>query len=178
MTIHSCTPRIDFRGLVVFGGPETAETLRSQRNRALLSHLIGCGLRRAEVTTLLFDLSDLITELSGSGVWTRGEVYASRRHLATSSSGTTYFIQSDWLGTERARALTNGDQFETCVNLPFGDGQTCTGAGDGRVWIGNFATLDALHDGSISSIGRTEGLPGEHPSSLFEDHAGSSLGWS
>jgi len=32
-------------------GTETEETLRSQRNRALLSLLIGCGLRRAEVTT-------------------------------------------------------------------------------------------------------------------------------
>jgi hypothetical protein len=33
-------------------GAETAYTLRSRRNRALLSLLIGCGLRRAEVTTL------------------------------------------------------------------------------------------------------------------------------
>ena len=36
-------------------GTETAETLRSQRNRALLSLLIGCGLRRTEVTTLRFE---------------------------------------------------------------------------------------------------------------------------
>jgi hypothetical protein len=33
-------------------GAETADTLRSRRNRALLSLLIGCGLRRAEVTNL------------------------------------------------------------------------------------------------------------------------------
>ena len=33
-------------------GTENADTLRSRRNRALLSLLIGCGLRRAEVTTL------------------------------------------------------------------------------------------------------------------------------
>jgi site-specific recombinase XerD len=33
-------------------GAESADTLRSRRNRALLSLLIGCGLRRAEVTTL------------------------------------------------------------------------------------------------------------------------------
>src|SRR5271169_708823 len=33
-------------------GAETAYTLRSRRNLALLSLLIGCGLRRAEVTTL------------------------------------------------------------------------------------------------------------------------------
>src|SRR6266446_4606213 len=45
-------------------GTETEETLRSQRNRALLSLLIGCGLRRAEVTTLRFE--DLQLRLSRS----------------------------------------------------------------------------------------------------------------
>ncbi len=33
-------------------GTESADTLRSRRNRALLSLLIGCGLRRAEITVL------------------------------------------------------------------------------------------------------------------------------
>jgi site-specific recombinase XerD len=56
-----------------FLGAETAYTLRSQRNRALLSLLIGCGLRRAEVTTLrLEDLQLreghwLIADLRGKG---------------------------------------------------------------------------------------------------------------
>ena len=36
-------------------GAESADTLRSRRNRALLRLLIGCGLRRAEVTTLRFE---------------------------------------------------------------------------------------------------------------------------
>jgi site-specific recombinase XerD len=36
-------------------GAESADTLRSRRNRALLSLLIGCGLRRAEVTTLRYE---------------------------------------------------------------------------------------------------------------------------
>jgi len=54
-------------------GTETAETLRSQRNRALLSLLIGCGLRRAEVTTLRFEDLQLreghwvIADLRGKG---------------------------------------------------------------------------------------------------------------
>src|SRR6201984_2923423 len=38
-------------------GAENADTLRSRRNRALLSLLIGCGLRRAEVTTLRWKIS-------------------------------------------------------------------------------------------------------------------------
>ena len=35
------------------------------------------------------------------------------------------FIHSDWLGTERARSLYNGTSYQTCMNLPFGDQQTC-----------------------------------------------------
>ena len=54
-------------------GAESADTLRARRNRALLSLLIGCGLRRAEVTTL--QLEDLqlreghwvIADLGGKG---------------------------------------------------------------------------------------------------------------
>ena len=54
-------------------GAETACTLRSRRNRALLSLLIGCGLRRAEVTTLrLEDLQlreghTVVADLRGKG---------------------------------------------------------------------------------------------------------------
>src|SRR6202451_4025800 len=54
-------------------GAETAYTLRSRRNRALLSLLIGCGLRRAEVTTLRLEDLQLreghwvIADLRGKG---------------------------------------------------------------------------------------------------------------
>ena len=54
-------------------GTETAETLRSQRNRALLSLLIGCGLRRGEATALRFEDLQLreghwvIADLRGKG---------------------------------------------------------------------------------------------------------------
>ena len=54
-------------------GAESADTLRSRRNRALLSLLIGCGLRRAEVTTLQFEDFQLreghwvIADLRGKG---------------------------------------------------------------------------------------------------------------
>jgi site-specific recombinase XerD len=54
-------------------GTEQADTLRSRRNRALLSVLIGCGLRRAEVTALKFEGLQLreghwaIVDLRGKG---------------------------------------------------------------------------------------------------------------
>jgi RHS repeat-associated protein len=71
-----------------------------------------------------------VAEVSSSGVWNRGEVYAGNRHLATytgGTSGATYFNTGDWLGTERMRTgLTS--VVETCTSLPFGDGQSCTGS--------------------------------------------------
>ena len=80
----------------------------------------------------LYDLAgNQITELSSSGAWNRGEVYAGGRHLATYSggtSGTTYFIHVDWLGTERARSTAAGSSYETCTSLPFGDALTCSGS--------------------------------------------------
>jgi RHS repeat-associated protein len=74
-----------------------------------------------------------IAEVNASGNWTITEVYAGGRHLATYSggaSGTTYFIHSDWLGTERARTTAAGAPYETCTSLPFGDGLSCSGASD------------------------------------------------
>jgi RHS repeat-associated protein len=79
----------------------------------------------------LYDLAGhVVTELSGSGAWTRSEFFAGGRHLGTYNNGTTYFIQADWLGTERVRALPTGDTYESCVSLPFGDGLSCSGATD------------------------------------------------
>ncbi len=80
----------------------------------------------------LYDLAGrVMTEVNASGVWTRVEVYAGNRHIATykdGPAGQTYFSHADWLGTERARTgMTGTTPVETCTNLPFGDGQTCTG---------------------------------------------------
>ncbi|HET7108059.1 MAG TPA: RHS repeat-associated core domain-containing protein [Candidatus Acidoferrum sp.] len=72
-----------------------------------------------------------IAEFSSTGTWNRGEVYASGRHIATYSggtSGTMYFNHDDWLGTERARTDKAGNSYETCTSLPFGDWQSCTGS--------------------------------------------------
>jgi RHS repeat-associated protein len=54
-------------------------------------------------------------------------VYVGGRHLATYSGTTTYFHNADWLGTERVRTDVNGNIYETCQGLPYGDGQVCAG---------------------------------------------------
>jgi uncharacterized protein (TIGR03437 family) len=96
----------------------------------------GEGLRIRKVSAAgtadnLYDLAgQMVAELSGSGAWTRSEVYAGGRHLATYRDGTPYFVEADWLGTERARALPSGALVETCISLPFGDGMKCNGSTD------------------------------------------------
>ncbi|MGA9186736.1 MAG: RHS repeat-associated core domain-containing protein [Candidatus Acidiferrales bacterium] len=67
----------------------------------------------------------------GTGTWTRQEIYAAGRHLATfnASAGQAYWDFSDWLGTERARVnAVTGAVAETCTSLPWGDNLQCTGA--------------------------------------------------
>jgi RHS repeat-associated protein len=79
----------------------------------------------------LYDLNGhVITELNTFGGWNRTEIYAGGRHLATYNNGTTYFAQSDWLGSERVHSLPSGAPAEICSNLPFGDGLSCTGSID------------------------------------------------
>jgi hypothetical protein len=57
---------------------ESADTLRSRRNRALLSLLIGCGLRRGEVTILRFEDFQL-----REGHWVIGDLRGKGRHIRT-----------------------------------------------------------------------------------------------
>jgi len=93
--------------------------------------------RRVEKVTgstkrdFLYDLAgsvitEMCTNCGGFTGWTRGEIYAGGRHLATYANGTTYFVHADWLGTERARSGVSGASYETCTSLPFGDWLTCS----------------------------------------------------
>jgi RHS repeat-associated protein len=77
----------------------------------------------------LYDISGhQIAEVSSSGGWNRGEVYAGGTHIATYNNGTTYFTHQDWLGTERVRSNVSGAACETISSIPFGDGQTISGS--------------------------------------------------
>lgn len=81
------------------------------------------------LTNYVYDLDGHeITEVSSTGVFNRGEVYAGGRHIATYSNSTTYFNHSDWLGTERARTGVNGVSCETMTSLAFGDDLATSGS--------------------------------------------------
>jgi RHS repeat-associated protein len=95
--------------------------------------------RRVQKTTTaqveyLYDLNgNIVTELSSTGAWNRGEIFANGRHLATYNNGTTYFDHADWLGTERARSDMTGANCQTITNVTFGDGQSLSGTGSNCV---------------------------------------------
>jgi RHS repeat-associated protein len=77
----------------------------------------------------LFDmLGNATEELTGSTL-NRAEIYLGSAHLGTYTGGNIYFSHTDMLGHERARTLSTapGANTQTCTNLPFGDGQSCTG---------------------------------------------------
>lgn len=71
------------------------------------------------------------TEVNSSLGWNRVEVYSANSHVATYSggtTGTTYFTQTDSLGTERARTTVTGSLCETISSLAFGDGMSTSGS--------------------------------------------------
>lgn len=83
----------------------------------------------------LYDLAGhFITQVSGSGWWARGEIYAGGQHIATYENDlqtpTTFFTHADWLGTERVQTSVNGAACETITSLPFGDGLNTSGSCD------------------------------------------------
>jgi RHS repeat-associated protein len=82
-------------------------------------------------TDYIYDLAGYeVAQYTAAGGWTRGEVYAGGRHLATyngGASGTMYFIHADWLTNERIRTNVTGAAAEWCTNLPYGDGLNCLG---------------------------------------------------
>jgi RHS repeat-associated protein len=74
----------------------------------------------------IYDIGGHIVGIPGS----RNELYVGNRHLGTYVFSTTYFVHSDWLGTERARSSATGAPYETATSLPFGDALTSAGGSD------------------------------------------------
>lgn len=68
-----------------------------------------------------------LAQLDGGGTLIRGEIYADGRHVGTYTNQGLYFTFTDHLGTERIRRNADGSALESCTNLPFGDGQVCSG---------------------------------------------------
>jgi RHS repeat-associated protein len=76
------------------------------------------------------EIDEVSAPSGGTGNWTREEVYAGGKHLATFTPGTggqAYWDLTDWLGTERVRVnAVTGAVSEICTSLPWGDNLQCS----------------------------------------------------
>ena len=43
---------------------------------------------------------------------------------------------------------------------------------DGTIWVANDGSLDRIKNGTVSSVRRRDGLPGDQVAAMLEDHAG------
>jgi len=116
--------------------------------------------RRVQKTTAgatVNDLYDLnghaVTELSSTGEWNRGEVYAGSRHLVTYVNSLTYFSSIDALGSERVRSTQTESSYESCASLPFGDGQNCFGSATGNVSPLHFTGKERDTESGLDNFG-------------------------
>jgi len=111
---------------------------------------------RGTSTDFLYDLGGhVVAEMSSTGVWNRGEIFAAGRHIATYNNSTTYFIHADWLGTERVRTQVSGSVCETTASLPFGDVISTSGSCQPSP---NFFTSKERDAETASSPGGLDGL--------------------
>jgi RHS repeat-associated protein len=83
---------------------------------------------RATINSVSYDFiynnGSAVDEFNGS-TWVWGD--AGSMQVAAYANSTTYFNHSDWLGSVRAWSNVSGTSVGTCTNLPYGDGQNCTG---------------------------------------------------
>jgi RHS repeat-associated protein len=86
----------------------------------------GSGGEFAGTWQFLYDQSGRMVQRFNGTLW-QGNIYVGGRHLLEDGGGTN-FSHSDWLGTERVRTTNTGTVCESIASLPFGDGQTTTGA--------------------------------------------------
>ncbi len=122
--LHSYTYDAENRIVQVDGGSTAAYVYDANGRRVRKTTASGS-------VDFLYDIAGReVAEVASSGSWNRGEIYAGASHLATYKNSTTYFIHSDWLGTERVRSDKSGASYATCTSLPFGDWLACSGPSD------------------------------------------------
>jgi RHS repeat-associated protein len=121
----------------------------------------------------LYDQSGRMIQRFDGTFW-QGNIFVGGRHLVEDGGGTN-FSHSDWLGTERVRTTNTGAVCESIASLPFGDGQTTTGAcyqssplhftGKERDTESGLDNFEARYNSS--SLGRFMSAdqlgPGQHP---------------
>jgi RHS repeat-associated protein len=123
---HSYTYDAENHLIKVDNGTTATYTYDADGNRVQKVSATGGGGDPAGTWQFLYDQSGRMIQRFDGTFW-QGNIFVGGRHLVEDGGGTN-FSHSDWLGTERVRTTNTGAVCESIASLPFGDGQTTTGA--------------------------------------------------
>jgi hypothetical protein len=124
--VHSYTYDAENHIIKVDSGNTATYLYDPDGTRVQKTAATGSGGEFAGTWQFLYDQSGHMIQRFDGTFW-QGNIYADSRHLVQVGS-ITNFSHSDWLGTERVRTNNTGVICESIASLPFGDGQTTTGA--------------------------------------------------
>jgi RHS repeat-associated protein len=100
-----------------------------------------------------YDLAGrLVWQFQGSS-WARGEVYGAKGRVATYKAGYTFFPSQDLVGTVRNNSTQDTTYMESCVSLPFGDGEGCFGNASGLPGPAFFTGKDRDTESNLDYFG-------------------------
>jgi RHS repeat-associated protein len=123
---HSYTYDAENHLIKVDNGSTATYTYDADGNRVQKVSATGGGGDPAGTWQFLYDQSGRMVQRYDGTFW-QGNIFVGGRHLVEDGGGTN-FSHADWLGTERVRTTNTGAICESIASLPFGDGQTTTGA--------------------------------------------------
>ncbi len=123
---HSYTYDAENHITKVDNGTTATYVYDADGNRVQKTAATGGGGDPAGTWQFLYDQSGRMIQRFDGTFW-QGNIFVGGRHLVEDGGGTN-FSHSDWLGTERVRTTNTGSICESIASLPFGDGQTTTGA--------------------------------------------------
>jgi RHS repeat-associated protein len=104
-------------------------------------------------------LTETGLDANGSVVWAHTNVWAGGQLIATYDPNGLHFYLNDWNGSRRVQTGYEGVVEQTCTNLPYGNGQTCSATPDEELYAGlerdSAAGLDnAMYRSYASAYGR------------------------
>jgi RHS repeat-associated protein len=118
--VHSYTYDAENRLIKVDGG--TAATYLYDNLNQRVQKVSG-----GTTADFLFDPDGNVSWKMVSGSLSRGEIFIGSLHVATYKNGHTYFMHTNWLGSESTRTDDGGNKVQDCEWKIFGELKSCSG---------------------------------------------------
>jgi len=104
-------------------------------------------------------LTETGLDSNGNVAWAHTNVWAGGQLIATYDPNGLHFYLNDWLGSRRVQTDYQGVVEQTCTNLPYGDGESCSATPTEELYAGlerdSAAGLDnAMYRSYASTFGR------------------------